>query len=317
MSATPELAQSSSPNRLAIIGATGLVGSELMALQDFNTHPVTVVGRSSNKLKSAFPNAAQHLTWEEFEQSDAGEFDAVVNLAGSNVSDRRWDDAYKKVMIDSRIRATQMCVEKCAENPAIHLINASAVSAYGFYTEQGPRFTENDRDKRSGPAFLQDLIDQWEDAALKAEDYGSKVALLRTGIVFDLEDGAFPSLMKPFRMFMGGKIGTGRQMLSWISTKDAARAIAFLLDNRAITGPFNLTSPGVVSNRAMANLLGKALGKPSLVPTPAFVIRAAMGQMGDELIVKGQHVYPEKLVNAGFKFAHSTLEEYFSEVFPR
>ena len=315
---TPKPPQPSQPvhsRHIVIIGATGLVGSELFRIIDHDKYRITVVGRSAGRLRSAFPDASGHLDWAAFEESDAAPFDAIINLAGSSVSDRKWDDAYKRVMIDSRIKATQMCVRKCAEKPALHLINASAVSAYGFYKNEGPRFSENDRDNRSGSAFLQDLIDEWEATALKAEAIGSNVTLLRTGVVFDLDDGAFPALMKPFRMFIGGKIGTGHQMLSWISTRDAARAIAFLLDHDDLTGPVNLTSPGAVSNRVLAREIGRALGKPSFFPTPAFVIRAGMGQMGDELIVKGQHVFPEKLLDAGFSFAHPTIEAYFSDVF--
>lgn len=309
--------QAKQATRLVIVGATGLVGSELLRLLDPDAYRVTVVGRSVDRLKSAFPDVAGHLDWTAFKESDARKYDAIVNLAGSNVSGRRWDEAYKHTMLDSRISATQMCVEKCAGRPGIHLINASAVSAYGFYTEAGPRFTEDDRDQRSGSAFLQDMIDQWETIALEAEMFGSTVVLLRTGVVFDLEEGALPALIKPFRMYIGGPIGTGRQMMSWISTRDAARAIAFLLDHRDITGPVNLTAPGAVSNRQFARALGKALGRPSFLPTPAFGIRAAMGQMGDELIVKGQHVYPAKLLDAGFTFVHPELEAYFFDVFDR
>ncbi len=311
----PQPNQKAHSRYIVIVGATGMLGSELFRILDHDTYRITVVGRSTERLKTAFPDASGHLNWAEFEESDAGSFDAIINLAGSSVSDRKWDDAYKKVMTESRIKATQMCVRKCTAKPALHLINASAVSAYGFYNDKGPRFTENDRDKRSGSAFLQDLIDEWEATALKAEAIGSNVTLLRTGVVFDLEDGALPALMKPFRMFVGGKIGTGHQMLSWISTRDAARAIAFLLNHGDLTGPVNLTSPGAVSNRVLAKKIGRALGKPSFLPTPAFAIRASMGQMGDELIVKGQHVFPEKLLNAGFSFAHPTIEAYFSDVF--
>ncbi len=139
--------------------------------------------------------------------------------------------------------------------------------------------------------------------------------MVRTGVVFDPEEGAFPALMKPFQWFIGGKIGTGRQMLSWISTEDVARAVVFLLDHREVTGPVNLTSPGALSNHMFAKALGRALGKPSFFPTPAFIIRASMGQMGDELIVKGQHVNPKKLIEAGFHFKHPTIESYLTEIF--
>lgn len=161
--------QKDSRTGLAIIGATGLVGKAIYRILDRERYRISVVGRSVDKLKSAFPEAEAHLTWADFESSNATSYDAIVNMAGSNVSDTRWTAAYKQVMIDSRINATQMCVRKCAKNPQIHLVNASAVSAYGFYTEQGLLFTEDDRDKRNGPAFLQDLIDKWEVAALEAE----------------------------------------------------------------------------------------------------------------------------------------------------
>lgn len=309
--------QAKQATSLVIVGATGLVGSELMRILDPDAYKVTVVGRSVEKLKSAFPYAAGHLSWKDFEESDLEKCDAIVNLAGSNVSEQRWNKAYKRIMVESRIGATRMCVKKCSEGKAVHLINASAVSAYGFYTEAGPRFTEHDRDKRSGSAFLQDMIDEWEATALEAQRFGSAVTLLRTGVVFDLQDGALPALMKPFRMYVGGPIGTGRQVVSWISTRDAARAIAFLLERRDVIGPVNLTSPGAVSNRDLAKALGIALARPSVFPTPAFGIRATMGQMGDELIVKGQHVYPAKLLKAGFAFDHPTLEAYFSDVIAR
>jgi uncharacterized protein (TIGR01777 family) len=298
---------------IAIIGATGLVGRTLYDIVDKNRYEIAVVGRSVEKLRAIFPGATKHMDWDGFKHSDAKDYSVIINLAGSGVSDKKWTDAYKQVMGDSRIGATEICVDLCAKNPNIHLISASAVSAYGFYTEPFIRFAEDDTNARKGTSFLQSLIDIWEGTALQAEATGNSVVLLRTGVVFDATEGPLPQMMKPFKMFIGGKIGTGRQMMSWISVEDEARAINFLLDNRHITGPVNCTSPGACTNAEFAKALGKALGKPSFFATPAFAIRAAMGQMGDELIVKGQHVFPKKLLDAGFEFKHQTIKAYLDE----
>jgi hypothetical protein len=303
--------------KLAIIGATGLVGTELVRILESKPCTITVVGRSLDKLVQRFPHVSAHMTWADFAKSDAQAYDTIINLAGSGVSEQKWTERYKQTMIDSRLDSTRLSVDMCRQNSRIHLINASAVSAYGFYTDANVRFTEQDRDKRSGTAFLQDLIDRWETAAVAAQSFGNPVTLLRTGVVLDLAEGALPALLKPFQMFIGGPIGTGQQMMSWISTADFARIIAFLIERPDITGPVNCTSPGACSNRDFARAVGRALGRPSAITTPAFIIRAAMGQMGDELVVKGQHVYPAKLLDAGFTFEHPTLAAFFDAVFSR
>ncbi|MEQ8747715.1 TIGR01777 family oxidoreductase [Pyruvatibacter sp.] len=306
-----------SKERIAIIGATGLVGRTLYDIVDKSLYEIAVIGRSVKKLRAIFPDAIDHMNWDGFKESEAKNYSAIVNLAGSGVSEQKWTNAYKQEMCDSRIGATEICVDLCARNSDIHLINASAVSAYGFYTEPFIRFTEDNTDARKGIAFLQSLIDVWEETALLAENTGNSVALLRTGVVFDASEGPLPQIMKPFKMFVGGKIGSGRQMMSWISLEDEARAINFLLANRHITGPINCTSPGACTNAEFAKALGKALRKPSFFPTPALIIRATMGQMGDELIVKGQHVFPKKLLDSGFQFKHETINAYLSDAVAR
>ncbi|NCP65035.1 MAG: TIGR01777 family protein [Paraglaciecola sp.] len=301
--------------RVAIVGATGLVGTSLYHILDEKTYQISVVGRSRAKLRTNFRKAFNHLTWAEFKDSDARHYDVIINLAGAGVSDKKWTTEYKLVMVDSRIDATKMCTEKCRENPKIRLINASAVSAYGFYAGPSIRFDESNQAQRTGHAFLQDLIDKWEETALEAEAYGSAVTLLRIGVVFHPDEGALPAMMQPFRYFIGGPVGSGQQMISWISTQDLARIMVFLISHPDISGPVNCVSPGAVSNREFAQTLGEAMRRPSVVTTPALVIRAAMGQMGDELIVKGQHVYPQKLIEAGFEFSYPNLRGYFSDHF--
>lgn len=300
---------------VAIIGATGLIGSELYRILEQSHFRVSVVGRSLEKLKTQFPKADRHMTWQDFENSDARDYAAIVNLAGASASAQKWTDDYKKIMMDSRIESTRLSVKKCRENPQIHLINASAISAYGLYTEPYIRFTEQNQDQRKGDSFLQEISDRWEATALKASANGNPVTLLRSGVVFDDSEGALPEMMKPFKMFVGGKIGTGEQMISWISLEDEARIIAFLLERPDITGPVNCTAPDACSNAEFATALGKAMGKPSFFATPAFVLRAVMGQMAEELVLNGQNVYPQRLLEAGFQFRHQTLRDYFDETF--
>jgi uncharacterized protein len=302
---------------IAIIGATGLVGTALYHILDDKKYQISVVGRSRAKLRTHFRKAHKHLTWAEFKDSNAMDYDVIVNLAGASVSAEKWTTEYKIVMVDSRIESTRMCTEKCRENPKIRLINASAVSVYGFYDKPFIAFNESNTQERIGESFLQDLVERWEQTALEAEKFGSKVTLLRTGVVFDRDEGALPALMKPFRWFMGGRIGSGQQMISWISSHDLARIIVFLINRTELTGPVNCVSPGALANRDFAGVLGQAMHKPSILPTPAFIIRAAMGQMGDELIVRGQHVYPQKLNDAGFTFTHASLRHYLSELFAK
>lgn len=305
----------SAPFNVAIIGATGLIGSKLYGVLDQPDCKISVVGRALDKLKSNFPQAYRHLTWQDFENSNAKEYNAIVNLAGASAAAQKWTADFKKTLLESRIGATQLSVAKCRENPKIHMINASAVSAYGLYTEPHVRFTEQNHDQREGSAFLQDLADRWEATALEASANGNPVTLLRTGVVLDVSAGALPEMMKPFKMFGGGKVGSGQQMMSWISIEDIARIIAFLLQRPDITGAVNCVAPGACNNAEFSKALGKAMARPSFFSPPAFVLRAAMGQMADELILKGQHVYPEKLINAGFQFRHPTVEDYFEEAF--
>ncbi len=300
--------------KIAIIGASGLVGSKLYRTIDRTEYHITVVGRSLAKLRQRFPDAISHMTWDAFKASSDCDYETIVNLAGSSVSGAKWTNNYKESMIKSRLDSTRLCVKKCIESKNTHLINASAVSAYGSYAGASIRFTEINHADRSGPTFLRDLVDNWEAETSSAKAHGNPVTLLRTGVVLDAKDGALPKMMKPFKVLLGGPIGTGQQMISWISSEDIARTIAFLIQHRDITGPVNCTSPGACTNQYFAEALGHALNRPSFFITPAFYIRATMGQMGDELIVKGQHVYPEKLVEAGFQFRHNKIDDYFSDV---
>lgn len=288
--------------KIVICGASGMVGTLLSKRLYENGHNLILVGRDAEKLKQAFPFQAEFLTWDALSKYNADQIGIIINLSGAGVSDEKWTPDYKKIMRDSRLQTTQKCVEICKNNSNIRLINASAVSAYGFYDHDHASFTERDAQKRTGTNFLQELIDDWEASALKAEAFGNSVNLLRTGIVLDRSGGGLPAMAKPYAFFMGGPVGTGEQVMSWISLRDVVSAIEFIIGHPDLTGPVNLTSTGACSQKDFAKALGKALKKLSAVHMPAFIIKSTMGQMGEELVLTGQRVMPSKLLQKGFKF---------------
>ncbi|KPQ32259.1 MAG: putative nucleoside-diphosphate sugar epimerase [Phormidesmis priestleyi Ana] len=292
-----------------------MVGTRLVQRLHEKSCSLVLVGRTPQRLQQKFPFAADCCSWEEFSAYSAEELSVIINMSGANVSDQPWSDAYKQVMTDSRLDTTHICVEACKQNPQIRLINASAVSAYGFYDHDHEAFSEADTDRRTGTCFLQELIDQWEQATEPAVEAGNRVALLRIGVVFDRNEGALPTMATPFPYFLGGKSGTGKQIMSWVSLRDLVAAIEFIFDRPDLNGPINIVSPGVCSNRVFAQSLGKALGRPSFVPAPAFLIKALMGQLGQELVLTGQRVSPSKLLEAGFIFQDQDIEQCLREIY--
>ncbi|MEA5582699.1 TIGR01777 family oxidoreductase [Nodularia harveyana UHCC-0300] len=301
--------------KVVVCGASGMVGTRLVQLLHEKSCPLVLVGRTSQPLKQKFPFAADCYSWEEFSASPVQELGVIINISGAGVSDQSWSDDYKKVMTDSRLNTTNICVEVCKRNPDIRLINASAVSAYGFYDDDHEAFSEADSDRRTGNCFLQELIDQWERATEPAIEAGNPVALLRIGVVFDRSGGGLPAMATPFRYFLGGKSGTGNQIMSWISLRDLVAAIGFIFDHPQLNGPINLVSPGSCSNRVFAQSLGQALNRPSFVSAPVFLIKAIMGQMGQELVLTGQRVSPSKLLDAGFVFQDQDIKKYLREIY--
>lgn len=206
-----------------------MVGTRLVQRLYEKSCPLVLVGRTPQRLKQKFPFAADYCSWEEFSAYPAEKLGSIINMSGANVSDQPWSDDYKQVMADSRLDTTHICVEVCKQNSDIRLINASAVGAYGFYDDDHAAFSEADTDRRTGTCFLQELIDQWEQATQPAVEAGNRVALLRIGVVFDRNEGGLPAMATPFHYFLGGKSGTGKQIMSWVSLRDLVAAIKFIL----------------------------------------------------------------------------------------
>lgn len=300
-------------NKVVICGATGMVGKKLVADISQQGFELVLVGRNVEKLRRTFTLNAEYLSWESFRDFDAEQIQTIINLSGAGVSEQKWTPEYQKVMVNSRIQSTKNCVEVCKKNRNIRLINASAVSAYGFYTHDHSAFSEDDINKREGASFLQSLIDDWEAAACEALHLHNAIVLLRIGVVLDKSGGGLPEMAKPFRVYLGGRVGTGEQVMSWISLRDLVSAISFISTRKDLNGPVNLVSPGACRQKSFAKALGKALHKPSFLAMPSFMIKASMGQMGEELVLNGQRVLPVKLQKAGFEFKDTDIETFLTE----
>ncbi len=229
--------------------------------------------------------------------------DAVVHLAGKPIASR-WTEETKRAIRDSRVRGTRMLAEVMAQLPRRPKVFIAA-SAVGFYGSRGDE--PLDESSAPGTGFLADVCREWEDAAAPARDAGIRTVHLRTGLVLSREGGLLARVLPPFKMGAGGIVGTGRQWLSWISLADATAAIQYAIGTAELSGPVNLTAPQPVPNAEFVHTLGKILGRPTLVPVPAFAVRLLLGEMGDELLLSGQKVLPKKLLASGFSFAHPDL----------
>lgn len=236
--------------------------------------------------------------------------DAVVNLAGESLGARRWTRSRKESLISSRVEPTKAIVDtlKVVTPRTRVLVNASAVGYYGP-VEEG----DVAEDHPAGDDFTSALCVQWEQAAIAAEASGVRVVLLRSGIVLDPRGGALQRMILPFRFFAGGPLGSGYQWLPWIHREDEIRAITFLLETERLSGPFNLAAPGSATMREFSSVLGEVLRRPSVVRVPAFVLRGAMGEMAD-IILKGQRVIPQKLLQMGFTFRFPALTEALEDL---
>lgn len=231
--------------------------------------------------------------------------DAAIHLSGASVAAHRWTPAWKREMWVSRVGSTQALTATLAalKQPPKTLLVASATGIYG---DRGDELL----DERSSPGkgFLADLCLEWESAARSAVEAGIRVVHLRFGVVLGTGSGALAKMLPLFRLGLGGRLGSGKQWMSWISLTDALAAILFTLDTPALTGPVNLTAPQPVTNAEFTRALGKAVHRPAILPAPAFALRLALGAMADEALLASARAVPAQLSEAGFPFAHPTVD---------
>ncbi len=299
--------------KIFMTGGTGFVGHNLTKRLTAQGHEVTVLTRSMRRslplLQGASyleGNAVEKGAWQE---KVSGK-DGVINLAGASIF-KRWTDAYKKELRDSRILTTQNLVEafSAPKSQKPFLFSTSAVGYYGFHEDD-----ELDETSPPGDGFLASLAQEWESAALKAEGYGVRVVLMRFGVVLGNGGGALKEMIPVFKKYLGSPLGTGKQWFSWIHLHDLASVYSFLLDHEDISGPVNCTSPEPIRNQEMTKTLGEVLGKPTFMPAlPGFLIHMVLGEFGSVLL-KGQRVLPKKLLEKGFRFQFPVLKEALREI---
>lgn len=285
-----------------ITGATGLIGTALadyLTRRGFRVFPLV---RQIDE-ESAF-----------YWRPEIGEIhfdpnirlDAVVHLAGANLSDRRWSTSTKKNIIDSRVVSTQLLCNSLAtlqHRPKV-LISASAI---GFYGDTGDR--EVDESSESGGDFLSQVSVKWEAASKAAMDAGIRTVHIRTGVVLSKNGGMLEKLLLPYKLGLGGVIGSGNQYISWVSIEDVVKMIFTLIENDCFHGPVNLVSNNPVTNREFVRALGGVLHRPTLIPMPGILARAAFGEMADALLLGGNRVVPKKLNEFGYEFEKDNLAD--------
>ena len=296
----------SSPRKIAVTGASGFVGKHLVPALLARGHEVVAMSRSPRA------ESAPRLRWTTYDPTSAESIraaidgsDAVIHLAGHGVFEGRWTAANMARIRDSRVGATALLVkglEACRRRPTV-LASASAI---GFY---GARPPDEDLDESNAPGvdFLAEVCAGWEREARGAERLGVRVATVRTGIVLGRGGGPLAKMVTPMKLFLGGPIGNGRQAMSWIHVDDLSALYAAVVEGDGWSGPVNATAPGVVSNREFAKALGKALHRPSFLPTPAFALRIVLGKVV-AILSTGQRVLPKAAIARGFHFRFPALD---------
>lgn len=290
--------------KVLISGSSGLVGSELVKALKNRGHEVVRLVRSEKQMGQGT------LLWDpehrELDPQNFEGFDAVVHLAGENISSGRWTNEKKRKIKDSRVLSTHMLSELMArlESPPKVHINASAI---GYYGDTGDEVV--DESSPPGEGFLAEVCQKWEAATRPSEQRGIRVVKLRIGVVLSKEGGALGKMLVPFKLGLGGVVGSGDQYMSWISIDDLVGVFLHVLGNSSIQGPVNAVAPHPVTNRKFTKTLGGVLKRPTIFPLPAFAARFIFGEMADALLLSSSRVAPEKLLETGYSFLYPDLSD--------
>ncbi|ORV89015.1 epimerase [Mycolicibacterium iranicum] len=286
---------------VAVAGSSGLIGTGLVyALRATDHRVIRIVRRA--------PSNADEVFWNpdtgEFDANSLRGVDAVVNLCGVNVGQKRWSGAFKQSLRDSRIGPTEVLANAVVDAGVPVLVNSSAV---GYYGDTGS--TPVDETAGPGNNFLARLAVDWEAATAVAAESGVRVVLTRTGLVMAPSGGMLGRIKPLFSLGLGARLGNGRQYMSWISIEDQVRAMLFAISHDEVSGPVNMTGPAPVTNAEFTTALGRAVNRPTPFVVPGFALRAALGEFADEGVLGGQRAIPAALERAGFQFHHNTIGE--------
>ncbi len=303
--------------KVAVVGATGFVGSRLVERLTAEGHQVIVFTRNALKAEQVFPKSAypnlEIIAYDPIEsgawQDSIAGCDGVVNLAGEAIAETRWTPERKRSLMDSRQITTQKLVEAIAKanlKPSV-LVNASAIGFYG--TSETATFDET---SPSGNDFLAEVCQTWEAEASKVKESGVRLVILRLGIVLGM-GGALGKMLTPFKLFAGGPIGSGNQWFSWIHREDLVSLILRALTRPQMEGVFNATAPKPVRMAEMATALGQVLSRPSWIPVPSFALEAMLGD-GAKVVLEGQEVLPKHTLADGFGYQYPTIKPALEEI---
>lgn len=285
-----------------VTGSSGLIGAALVKSLTSDGHEVVRLVRRQ-------PRAADERQWDpssgKLDPTLMDAADAVVHLAGAGIGDKRWSEDYKRTVLRSRVEGTTTiatAVARASDPPKV-LLSASAV---GFYGDTGEAAV--DESSPSGSGFLADVVRQWEASTAAAESAGVRVVHARSGVVLSADGGALGKVLPLFKLGLGGRLGNGRQWMSWIAIPDEIAALRFLLDRSDLSGPVNVTAPEPVRNRDYTKAIGRAVNRPALAVVPATALRLALGGFADEGVLVSQRVVPTRLEDAGFSFTFADVD---------
>jgi uncharacterized protein (TIGR01777 family) len=287
--------------KIAIAGASGLIGSALIPELEQDGHEIFRLVRNTPRVNEI----EWHPNQDSIDPHKLDDFDAIINLAGENVGDGRWTEDKKRKIHDSRVHGTHLISEaiaKLEKKPRVFL----CASATGIYGDRGDETL--DEQSESGGGFLAGVCREWEKATEPAHRAGVRVVNLRFGPILAREGGMLEKMLMPFKMGLGGKIGSGKQLISWVAIEDAVAVIRLALNDESMRGPLNVVSPRPVTNERFTKTLGDVLNRPTLMAMPAFAARLAFGEMADEMLLASQRVVPKRLNAVGFQFQYADLE---------
>jgi len=295
--------------KILVTGGTGFVGHSLCPALAADGHEVVILTRQpAPRMPAAAVSSVTRL-----DGLDASDFGGVVNLAGAPIGDGRWTEARKKLLLDSRVDTTAKLVQwmaRAKRRPPV-LVSASAV---GYYGEQGDRpITEH---TPPTPGFTHDLCAAWEREAAKAGELGVRVCLMRIGVVLDEGGGALAKMLPAFRMGAGGRLGTGKHWFPWIHRADVTAICQWLLESDQARGAYNVGAPNPVTNAEFTRALGRALGRPTVLPMPEAALKLLFGEMS-ELLLVSDRMLPKRLLDEGFKFRYPDLDRALAAIFSR
>lgn len=301
--------------RIIVTGATGFIGKALCFRLLEEKYDVVALSRSKEKGEKIFGTDATVVEWDgkssEVWQDYANGAYAVVNLAGENIGSGRWTPKRKQSILQSRLDAGRAIVEaaKSVEKKPRVIIQASAI---GYYGSRGDEII--DESSSPGESFLVEVVKKWEQSTQGVESLKIRRVIVRSSIVLGKKGGVFLRLVKPFRLFVGGHLGSGKQWFSWIHLEDEVKAILFLIEREDLSGVFNLTAPHQLIQKDFFHILGKIMKRPSWFPVPGFVLRLIFGEMAKDTLLSGQRVASRRLLEAGYRFLYPQAELAIKEI---